>query len=43
MKVRYLASIMLGHTKDLAIKRGLDSKEVWVEIVFLLTIIVAFC
>ena len=29
--------------KYLAIKRGLESKEVWVEIEFLLTIIVAFC
>ena len=29
--------------KYLAIKRGLKSKEVWVEIEFLLTIIVAFC
>ena len=31
------------NNKYLAMKRGLDSKEVWVEIVFLLTIIVAFC
>ena len=29
--------------KNLAIKRGLESKEVWVEIEFLLAIIVAFC
>ena len=29
--------------KHLAIKRGLESKEVWVEIEFLLTIIVTFC
>ena len=29
--------------KYLAIKRGLESKEVWVEIEFLLTIIVDFC
>ena len=29
--------------KYLAIERGLESKEVWVEIEFLLTIIVAFC
>ena len=29
--------------KYLAIKRGLESKEVWMEIEFLLTIIVAFC
>ena len=29
--------------KYLAIKRGLESKEVWVEIEFLLTIIVTFC
>ena len=29
--------------KYLAIKRGLESKEVWVEIEFLLTSIVAFC
>ena len=29
--------------KYLVIKRGLESKEVWVEIEFLLTIVVAFC
>ena len=29
--------------KYLTIKRGLESKEVWVEIEFLFTIIVAFC